>query len=64
MSEGNNRVTVEALEIPFLKLVLFFVKAGLAAVPAALILMLVFGLIGALFHGLFGSGYWGMGMRY
>lgn len=61
MSDPSNRITVEAVEIPFLRLVMFFVKAGLAAVPAALILMLVFALVGAAFHGLFGMGYWHMG---
>jgi hypothetical protein len=61
MSEGSNRVTVEAVDIPFLRLVAFFVKAGLAAVPAAIILMIVFGLIGAALHGLSGMGYWHMG---
>ncbi len=58
-SPANYRVTVEALDIPFTKLVMFFVKAGLAAVPAAFILMLVFFLFGALMHGLFGMGHWG-----
>ncbi|MGL4728961.1 MAG: hypothetical protein ACRCWO_09415 [Bosea sp. (in: a-proteobacteria)] len=60
-STSPYRVTVEAIDIPFAKLVLFFVKAGLAAVPAALILMIVFFLFGALMHGLFGLGggrYW------
>jgi hypothetical protein len=53
------RVTVEALDIPFTRLVMFFVKAGLAAVPAAIILSIVFFLFGALLHGLFGMGHGG-----
>jgi hypothetical protein len=55
------RVTVEAIDISFTRLVMFFVKAGLAAVPAVLILMIVFILFGALMRGLFGFGggrYW------
>jgi hypothetical protein len=58
------RVTVEALDIPFTKLVMFFVKAGLAAVPAALILTILFMLFGALLHGLFGMGYGGRYWHY
>jgi hypothetical protein len=69
MSEQNPatakyRVTVEAIDIPFTKLVMFFVKAGLAAVPAAIILMIVFMLFGALLHGLFGMGYGGRYWHY
>lgn len=43
------RVTVVNIDVPFDRLVVFFVKAGLAALPAALIL----GVIGFLAAGLF-----------
>jgi hypothetical protein len=34
----QTRMVITDLRIPFLRLVLFFVKAGLAAIPAAIIL--------------------------
>jgi hypothetical protein len=34
----QTRIVITDLRIPFLRLVLFFVKAGLAAIPAAIIL--------------------------
>lgn len=64
MAENQTRVTLEAVDIPFLRLVMLFVKAGLAAVPAVIILMLIFMLLGALMHGLFGMGNWGRGWQY
>lgn len=54
------RVTVEAVEVPFTRLVLFFIKAGLAAIPAALALMAIFMAIGFVLRAIFGfgPGYW------
>jgi len=37
MDENERRVVVVDLRIPFIRLVLFFVKAALAAIPAAII---------------------------
>ncbi len=54
------RVSLASLDVPFGRLVLFFVKAGLAAIPAILIIMLTVGLIGTLLRGLFRLGFWGM----
>lgn len=47
------------LDISFWRLVLFFVKASLAAIPAAIIVGLVLMLIGMLVRVLFGFGGWG-----
>ena len=38
---GETPVIITDLRIPFLRLVLFFVKAGLAAIPAAIIVSLI-----------------------
>jgi hypothetical protein len=37
MNENAQRLVVVDLRIPFIRLVLFFVKAALAAIPAAII---------------------------
>ncbi len=65
MSDATNtrpipaEVRLTGLDLPFGRLVLFFVKAGLAAIPAALILLVTFGAIGAVLRGLFRLGWWG-----
>jgi hypothetical protein len=53
-------VRLTDLDVPFLRLVAFFVKAGLAAVPAAIILMLTIALTGVLLRGVFRIGAWGL----
>jgi hypothetical protein len=53
------RVTVEALDIPFGRLVLFFIKAALAAVPAMLAVMAILMVIGFLLRAVFGFGHGG-----
>jgi hypothetical protein len=61
MANGSeNRVTVTNIDVPFGRLVFFFVKAGLAAIPAAIIVGLILMLIGFLFSAIFGVGHWGM----
>ena len=49
---NSYRVTVTDIDVPFTRLVAFFVKAALAAIPAALIVAVVLRLIGALIAGL------------
>lgn len=60
MSDPTNvpppRVTLTNIDIPFTRLVAFFVKASLAAIPAAIILMLIFMVIGLLLGAIFGGG--------
>lgn len=53
-------VILSDIDVPFGRLVVFFVKAGLAAIPALIIVMLTVGVIGALMRGLFRIGWWGM----
>jgi hypothetical protein len=56
MTDGQRFVIVD-LRIPFFRLVLFFIKAALAAIPAAIVvgflLMVVTALIAAVGHGSF-----------
>jgi hypothetical protein len=40
-------VTIADIRIPFWRLVLFFVKCSIAAIPAAIILGLIYAIIGA-----------------
>ncbi len=54
------RVSLASLDVSFGRLVVFFVKAGLAAIPAILIIMLTVGVTGALLRGVFRLGFWGM----
>jgi hypothetical protein len=56
MTETGQRVVVVDLRIPFVRLVLFFVKAAFAAIPAAIIVGFLLMLITALFAGLAGDG--------
>ena len=55
-----SHVSLTSVDMSFGSLVLFFVKAGLAAIPAMIILMLTIGVAGALLRGLFRIGFWGM----
>lgn len=51
MIETGQRIVVVDLRIPFVRLVLFFVKAALAAIPAAIIIGFLLMLVTALFAG-------------
>jgi hypothetical protein len=56
MNDPAERIVVVDLRIPFVRLLVFFIKAALAAIPAALavgfLLMLATALVAALFgHG-------------
>ena len=55
MNEQIQRVVITDLRIPFLRLVMFFVKATLAAIPAAIIVTLVIMLIAAVLALAFGG---------
>ena len=56
MTETGQRVVVVDLRIPFVRLVLFFVKAAFAAIPAAIIVGFLLMLVDGLFAGLAGDG--------
>lgn len=53
-----DRVTITDIEIPFSRLVVIFIKWGLAAIPAAIIVSLILSVVMVVVTGLFG----GMGM--
>ena len=56
------RVTLIDLDVPFGRLVMFFVKAALAAIPATVIVWLILGFIAFVTRALFGLAWFG-GMR-
>ncbi len=56
--ETTPRTTITDIDIPFGRLVVIFIKWGLAAIPAAIIISLVMSALMFVFAGLFG----GMGM--
>jgi hypothetical protein len=55
MNGQAEHVTVVDLRIPFIRLVLFFVKAALAAIPAAIIVSFIVMLIAAVLGAVFGT---------
>lgn len=59
----DTRVKLTDIDVPFGRLVFFFVKAALAAIPAAIILMFMLMFVGFLVSAIFGVGHWGMGYR-
>jgi hypothetical protein len=56
MSDPAQRIVIVDLRIPFVRLVLFFVKAALAAIPAAIIFGILLMLATALVAALAGNG--------
>jgi hypothetical protein len=59
MPEPFQRTILSDIDIPFASLVLFFVKAALAAIPATFIVAFILALIGWLFRLVFGIGMMG-----
>jgi hypothetical protein len=59
MAEQPSRTVLTDIDIPFGSLVLFFVKASLAAIPAAIIVALVLAFIGGILRLIFGLGHMG-----
>ncbi|NCA72951.1 MAG: hypothetical protein EOM91_23430 [Sphingobacteriia bacterium] len=55
MNEVNNRVTVVDIQMPFLSMVVFMVKAAIAAIPAIIILTILSMIIGGIFTAMFGG---------
>ena len=56
MNENAQRIVVVDLRIPFIRLVFFFVKAALAAIPAAIIVGSLIMLVTAIVAALVGDG--------
>ena len=45
MNEPGERFVIVDVRIPFLRLVLFFIKAALAAIPAAIVVAILAGIV-------------------
>jgi uncharacterized RDD family membrane protein YckC len=58
MPEPQHPVIITDIDIPFMRLVAFFVKIALAAIPASLIVWLIFVTLWALLATLFGVAFW------
>ncbi len=58
MPEPQHRITISDIDIPFSRLVAFFVKASLAAIPAAIIVWIVLALFWVFFAAIIGPGLW------
>jgi hypothetical protein len=62
--DGQDRnVTISDIRIPFWRLVAFFIKASLAAIPAAIVLWLIGMAIATLFWLIVGGGEWTVMMQ-
>ncbi len=58
MPEPQHRITISDIDIPFSRLVAFFVKASLAAIPAAIIVGFVIALFWLALAAIVGPGMW------
>jgi hypothetical protein len=63
MAEQPSRTVLTDIDISFGSLVLFFVKASLAAIPAAIIVMFILAFISWIFGAIFGLGHMSWMMR-
>ena len=63
MAEQPSRTVLTDIDIPFGSLVLFFVKASLAVIPAAIIVSFVLALISWIVGAIFGVSHMGWMMR-
>jgi hypothetical protein len=56
MTDGaGNLVTIRDIDVPFWRIVMIMIKWSIAAIPATIILILIWVLTMAVFAGLFGS---------
>ena len=53
--EPETRVTITDVDIPFVRLVVIFIKWGLAAIPAAIIISVILTIIMTVIAGAFGG---------
>ena len=58
MADPQHRIVISDIDIPFMRLVALFVKVALAAIPASLIVWLIFVTLWSLLATLFGMGFW------
>ena len=50
-----NLVTIRDIDVPFWRIVMIMIKWSIAAIPATIILVLIWGLVMILFAAIFGS---------
>jgi hypothetical protein len=56
MDDNNSgNVTIVDIRMPFMSMVVFMVKAAIAAIPAVIILSIIGMVVGAIFGGIFGG---------
>lgn len=55
---NETKVTLTDIDIPFFRLVMIFIKWGVAALPATIALAVLFSLFFSMFWGLLGFGAW------
>jgi hypothetical protein len=60
MQPGMQRTTLTDIDIPFGRLIVIFIKFGLAAIPAAIVLGIIFMLISVVLAAILGPGFYGM----
>ena len=51
--ENQSEVTIVDVKMPFGSMVVFMVKTAIAAIPAVIILMVIFTVLGLIFGGVF-----------
>ena len=56
----TRRTIVSDIDIPFSRLVMIFIKFGLAAIPAAIVVSIIVSLIGVALSAIFGTGFIGI----
>jgi hypothetical protein len=57
---GTARTVVTDIDIPFGRLIAIFIKLGLAAIPAAIVVSIIVTLIGFALSAIFGTGFMAM----
>jgi len=55
-NSNNNQVTIVDIKMPFMSMVVFMIKAAIAAIPAFLILSLIMMSMSVLLSTIFGGG--------
>jgi hypothetical protein len=59
-SSGLQRTTLTNIDIPFGRLIMIFIKFGLAASPAAIVISIIFMLLAFVLAAIFGPGFFNM----
>jgi len=56
-AQPTARITVTDIDIPFGRLIVIFIKFGLAAIPAAIVVSIIITLISVVLSAIFGTGF-------